>query len=203
MKSLLIRDIERCDNNDRELQLTGLLKCAQQEKDELLRKQMECLKVISSLESENREMRDAMSVLKESVHLEVERNKTLKDENNSLRLQFEHPHHIIARDFNVDTTSSSSPSSFVRLDNLLKQKEVELERIKKMNIETVRELKQQNEFLKEKVVLQSQHNKELDRELKSLSASLRQSKAELSGCKKNLSEEREEWAQFQVINEFL
>ena len=200
MKSLLIRDIERCDNNDRELQLTGLLKCDQQEKDELLLKQMEYLKVISSLESENRELRDALAALKESFHLQEEKNKNLKDENTSLKLQFEHPHDINSRDFNIDTTSSSS---FVRLDNLLKQKEVELERIKQISIETVRELKQQNEFLKEKIILQSQHNKELDRELKSISASLRQSKAELSGCKKNLSEEREEWAQFQVINDFL
>ena len=197
---MLIRDIERCDNNDRELQLTGLLKCDQQEKDELLLKQMEYLKVISSLESENRELRDALAALKESFHLQEEKNKNLKDENTSLKLQFEHPHDINSRDFNIDTTSSSS---FVRLDNLLKQKEVELERIKQISIETVRELKQQNEFLKEKIILQSQHNKELDRELKSISASLRQSKAELSGCKKNLSEEREEWAQFQVINDFL
>lgn len=70
LKSLLLRDSESGQRSEFECQLAALVKSAQEEKEELLLKQIELSYVVQTLEDENHELHEAVAALKDKCQLD-------------------------------------------------------------------------------------------------------------------------------------
>lgn len=68
------------ERSEREQQLLELLKCAQEEREELLRKQIELSNALHAYESEHREAQDINDALRDKIQLLEDRNNAFKSE---------------------------------------------------------------------------------------------------------------------------
>lgn len=68
------------ERSEREQQLLELLKCAQEEREELLRKQIELSNALNSYENEHKEAQDATDALRDKIQLLEDKNNSLKQE---------------------------------------------------------------------------------------------------------------------------
>eukprot|EP00914_Ancora_sagittata_P000871 GHVO01002296.1.p1 GENE.GHVO01002296.1~~GHVO01002296.1.p1 ORF type:complete len:1070 (-),score=175.65 GHVO01002296.1:379-3588(-) len=77
LKVLLVTNSDDHDRSENERQLMGLIKSAQEEKEELLLKQMEYGNVLHSLETENRELQDVVTALRDKARILEMKNESL------------------------------------------------------------------------------------------------------------------------------
>ncbi|CAC5386653.1 SPECC1 [Mytilus coruscus] len=68
------------ERSEREQQLLELLKCAQEEREELLRKQIELSNALNAYDHEHRELQDVNDALRDKVQLLEDKNSALKAE---------------------------------------------------------------------------------------------------------------------------
>jgi DNA repair exonuclease SbcCD ATPase subunit len=80
LKVLLVTDSDDHNRSENERQLMGLIKSAQEEKEELLLKQMEYGNVLHSLETENRELQDVVTALRDKTRILDMKNESLSSD---------------------------------------------------------------------------------------------------------------------------
>lgn len=87
LKVLLVTEAEGRDRSENERQLMGLIQSSQEEREELLLRQVECSNVIHSLEAQNRELQDAITALRDKVRLLEMKQESLGADKRALEAQ--------------------------------------------------------------------------------------------------------------------
>ena len=87
LKALLVSESEGGDRSENERQLVGLIKTAQEERDEFILKQIELSNTLYSYENENREMQDVITALKDKTQILEMKNESLTGDKRALETQ--------------------------------------------------------------------------------------------------------------------
>ena len=84
MKALLLNECEGGDRSETERQLVALVKSAQEEREELILRQLEMNNSLGCLENENKEFQDIVTALRDKAHILDMKNDTILCDKRSL-----------------------------------------------------------------------------------------------------------------------